>query len=94
MKSRGEYSNFSIARILGKSLDDGEEEGDEDEEEEEERDKNYKSEIKEEKIDILGKSQFKFHHLSKGLLKNERIFVQYHIWAFYEWLENLMKINL
>ena len=84
MKSGEKYSNFSIARILVKSLDDGEEEGDEDEEEEEERDKDFKSEIKEEKIDILGKSQFKFHHFSKGLLTNERIFVQYHLWAFYK----------
>ena len=59
LKSREKYSNFSIDRILGKSGNDGEEEGNGEGEEETEED--YTSEIKQEKIDILGKSQFKFH---------------------------------
>ena len=51
-KSGEQYSNFSIDRILETRGDDGEEEGDE------EGDDVHESEIKKEKIDILGKAEF------------------------------------
>ena len=59
LKSGEKYSIFSIDRILGKG---GEEDEEGDEEGEEEREGDYTSEIKQENIDSLGNSQFKFHH--------------------------------